>query len=117
MRHERSDKRFGRPTNQRVALYRGLAGAIFLHDRITTTEAKAKAVRGYVEKLITLARQPSLHHRRLAMQDLPNKEAVDRLFKEIGPRMVGRPGGYTRIVKLGPRFGDAAPMAIFELVE
>lgn len=117
MRHERAGKKFGRPTNQRVALYRSLAGAIFLHDRITTTEAKAKAVRGYVEKLITLARQPTVHHRRLALQDLPNKDAVERLFKEIGPRMAGRPGGYTRIVKLGPRLGDAAPMAIFELVE
>jgi len=117
MRHERAGKKFGRPTNQRVALYRALAGAIFLHDRITTTEAKAKAVRGYVEKLVTLARQPTLHHRRLAFQDLPNKEAVERLFKEIAPRMAGRPGGYTRIVKLGPRSGDAAPMAIFELVE
>ncbi len=117
MRHERAGKKFGRPTNQRVALYRSLAGALFMHDRITTTEAKAKAVRAYVEKLITLARQPSVHHRRLALQDLPNKDAVERLFKEIGPRMASRPGGYTRIVKLGPRFGDAAPMAIIELVE
>jgi large subunit ribosomal protein L17 len=98
-------------------LYRSLVGALFLHDKITTTEAKAKAIRSTAEKLITLARQPSIHHRRLAMADLPDKHAVERLFGEIGPRMKGRPGGYTRIVKLGPRMGDAAPMAIIELVE
>lgn len=117
MRHQRAGRKFGRPTNQRVALYRALVGALFLHDRITTTEAKAKAIRRHAEKLITLARRPTLHHRRLALADLPNKDAVERLFKEIGPRMVDRPGGYTRIVKLGPRLGDAAPMAIIELVE
>jgi large subunit ribosomal protein L17 len=117
MRHERAGKKFGRPTNQREALYRSLISALFLHERITTTEAKAKAIRRHAEKLITLARQPSVHHRRLALAALPNRDVVDRLFTEIGPRMVGRPGGYTRIVKLGPRFGDAAPMAIIELVE
>jgi len=117
MRHQRAGKKFGRPTNQRDALYRSLIAALFLHERITTTEAKAKAMRRHAEKLITWSRQPTIHHRRLAIAELPHKEAVDRLFKEIGPRMVGRPGGYTRIVKLGPRFGDAAPMAIIELVE
>ena len=117
MRHLRSGKKFGRPTNQRVALYRALVGALFINDRITTTEAKAKAIRRTAEKLITLARQPSVHHRRLAMADLPDKGAIERLFAEIGPHMKGRPGGYTRIVKLGPRMGDAAPMAIIELVE
>jgi large subunit ribosomal protein L17 len=117
MRHQRAGKKFGRPTNQRVALYRSLIGALFLHDRITTTEARARAIRAHAEKLITLARQPTLHHRRLAIAELPHNEAIERLFKEIGPRMKARPGGYTRIVKLGPRFGDAAPMAIIELVE
>jgi large subunit ribosomal protein L17 len=117
VRHLRSGKKFGRPTNQRVALYRSLVGALFLHDKITTTEAKAKAIRPTAEKLITLARQPTLHHRRLAIADLPDKHAVERLFAEIGPRMKSRPGGYTRIVKLGPRIGDAAPMAVIELVE
>lgn len=117
MRHLRSGKKFGRPTNQRIALYRALVGALFLHDRITTTEAKAKAIRPTAEKLITLAREPSVHHRRLALADLPDKTAVERLFEKIGPQMKTRPGGYTRIVKLGPRMGDAAPMAIIELVE
>jgi large subunit ribosomal protein L17 len=117
VRHLRSGKKFGRPTNQRVALYRALVGALFLNDRITTTEAKAKAIRPTAERLITLARQPTLHHRRLALADLPDKHVIERLFSEIGPRMKGRPGGYTRVVKLGPRLGDAAPMAIIELVE
>lgn len=117
MRHQRAGRKFGRATDQRVALYRSLVGALFLHDRITTTVAKAKAIRPHAEKLVTLARQPTVHHRRLALADLPNKHAVERLFAEIGPRMADRPGGYTRIVKLGPRMGDAAPMAIIELVE
>lgn len=117
MRHQRAGKKFGRPTEQRVALYRSLMAALFRHDRITTTEAKAKAVRRHAERMITLARQPSLHHRRMALAEVPDKAAVERLFAEIGPRMAGRPGGYTRIVKLGPRFGDAAPMAVIELVE
>jgi large subunit ribosomal protein L17 len=117
VRHLRAGRKFGRPTNQRTALYRSLMAALFLHDRITTTEAKAKAIRPHAEKLITLSRRPTVHHRRLALADLPHKHAVERLFTEIGPRMAARPGGYTRIVKLGPRFGDAAPMAIIELVE
>lgn len=116
MRHQRAGRKFGRPTNQRVALYRALIAGLLLHDRITTTEARARAIRPHAEKLITLARRPTIHHRRLALSDLPHKDAVERLFKEIGPRMAERPGGYTRIVKLGPRLGDAAPMAIIELV-
>jgi large subunit ribosomal protein L17 len=117
VRHQRAGRKFSRPTNQREALYRSLIAALLRHERITTTEARAKAIRRHAEKLITLARQPTVHHRRLALAALPNKAAIDHLFAEIGPRMVGRPGGYTRIVKLGPRFGDAAPMAIIELVE
>lgn len=117
MRHLRSGHKFGRPTNQRIALYRSLVAALFMKGRITTTEAKAKAIRPTAEKLITLSRQPTVHHRRLALADLPDREAVERLFADIGPKMKGRPGGYTRVVKLGPRFGDAAPMAVIELVE
>jgi large subunit ribosomal protein L17 len=117
MRHQRAGKKFGRPTNQREALYRSLISALFLHDRITTTEARARAIRAHAEKLITLARQPTLHHRRLAIAELQHNAAIDRLFTDIGPRMKARPGGYTRMVKLAPRFGDAAPMAIIELVE
>ena len=117
MRHLRSGRKFGRPTNQRIALYRALVAALFMNGRITTTEMKAKAIRPTAEKLITLAREPSVHHRRLAIADLPDRAAVERLFAEIGPKMKNRPGGYTRVVKLGPRFGDAAPMAVIELVE
>ncbi len=117
MRHLRAGHKFGRPTNQRIALYRALVAALFMKGRITTTHAKAKAIRPTAEKLITLARDPSVHHRRLALSDLPDKAAVERLFSEIGPKMKSRPGGYTRVVKLGPRFGDAAPMAVIELVE
>jgi large subunit ribosomal protein L17 len=117
MRHLKSGRKFGRPTDQREALYRSLIAALLRHERITTTEARAKAIRRHAEKLITLAKQPTVHHRRLALAALPDNEAIERLFSEIGPRMTGRPGGYTRIVKLGPRFGDAAPMAIIEIVE
>lgn len=117
MRHLRSGRKFGRPTEQREALYRSLIAALLLHGRITTTEARAKAIRRHAEKLITLSRQPTVHHRRLALAHLPHVEAVERLFSEIGPRMTGRPGGYTRIVKLGPRFGDASMMCVIEIVE
>src|SRR4051812_11788072 len=98
--------------------------AVLLHGRITTTEAKAKAVRPQLERLITLARVAPdaapverVHHLRQALAKLPSPDAVDRLFQEIGPQNLNRTGGYTRIIKLGPRHGDAAPMAILELVE
>ena len=116
MRHQKAGYKLGRPTHERIALYRSLMAAIIEHERITTTHAKAKAVQRHVEKLITLARQPTVHHRRLALADLPNKDAVEKLFQEIGPRYVNRPGGYTRITKMGVRKGDGAPMAQIELV-
>ena len=116
MRHQKAGYKLGRPTNQRIALYRSLMLAIIQHERITTTHTKAKAVQRHVEKLITLSRQPTVHHRRLAMADLPNKKAVEKLFAEIGPRYVNRPGGYTRITKMGERKGDGALMAQIELV-
>jgi large subunit ribosomal protein L17 len=124
VRHRKGGRQLNRPTHERKALYGSLMGALLLHERITTTEAKAKAVRPLVERLITLARvSPDatpierVHHLRQALAKLPNPDAVDHLFKEIGPRMASRPGGYTRIIKLGPRHGDAAPMAILELVD
>lgn len=116
MRHQKAGFKLGRPTNQRNALYRALARSIIKHEKITTTHIKAKAVQRHVEKLITLSRQPTVHHRRLAMADLPDKEIVEKLFAEIGPRYVNRAGGYTRIIKLGPRKGDGALMAQIELV-
>lgn len=124
MRHRKRGFHLNRPAPVRTALYRSLMGAFFLNERIITTEAKAKAVRPHVEKMITLARiSPDatpverLHRLRQAMAKLPNPDAVDRLFKGIGPRMQDRAGGYTRIIKVAPRRGDAAPMAILELVE
>jgi len=89
---------------------------LFVHDRIITTESKAKEMRPIAEKLITWARKGDLHHRRLAAQYVLEPKALQRLFDEIGPQYAERPGGYTRIVKLGPRRGDAAPLAGIELV-
>ena len=116
MRHQKAGYKLGRPTDERTALYRSLMRAIIKHEKITTTHVKAKAVQRHVEKLITLSRQPTVHHRRLAMADLPDKEIVEKLFADIGPRYVNRPGGYTRITKLAPRKGDGAVMALIELV-
>jgi large subunit ribosomal protein L17 len=116
VRHQKAGYKLGRPTDQRIALYRSLMAAIIQHEKITTTHVKAKAVQRHIEKLITLSRQPTVHHRRLALADLPNKDVVEKLFAEIGPRYVNRPGGYTRITKLGTRRGDGTLMAQIELV-
>ena len=93
-----------------------LASDLFLHEKVTTTHAKAKAVRPLAEKLITKARKGDLHSRRIVMKTITNKEAAHRLFTEVAPRYMDRPGGYTRITKLGPRRGDGAEEAIIELV-
>jgi large subunit ribosomal protein L17 len=106
----------GSPAHERHMLA-NLAQALFEHGRITTTEAKAKRLRPYAEHLITFAKKGDLHARRQVLKRLNDKSVVHVLFDEIGPRYENRPGGYTRIVKLGPRKGDNAPMAIIELVE
>ena len=106
----------GGPAHERLMLA-NLATALFEHGRITTTEAKAKRLRPYAEHLITFAKRGDLHARRQVLKRLNDKSVVHTLFEEIGPRYANRPGGYTRIVKLGPRKGDNAPMAIIELVE
>ena len=106
----------GSPAHERLMLS-NLATSLFEHGRITTTEAKAKRLRPYAEHLITFAKRGDLHARRQVLKRLNDKTVVHVLFDEIGPRYVNRPGGYTRIVKLGPRKGDNAPMAIIELVE
>ncbi len=106
----------GSPAHERLLLA-NLATALFEHDRITTTEAKAKRLRPLAERLITLARRGDLHARRQVMTVVRDKDVVHKLFAEIGPRFVERHGGYTRIVKVGPRKGDNAPMAVIELVE
>jgi large subunit ribosomal protein L17 len=106
----------GGPAHERLMLA-NLATALFEHGRITTTEAKAKRLRPYAEHLITFGKRGDLHARRQVLKRLRDKSVVHTLFDEIGPRYADRPGGYTRIVKLGPRKGDNAPMAIIELVE
>jgi large subunit ribosomal protein L17 len=106
----------GSPSHERLMLA-NLATSLFEHDRITTTEAKAKRLRPLAERLITFAKRGDLHARRQVMTVIRDKDVVHKLFAEIGPKMAERPGGYTRIVKTGPRKGDNAPMAIIELVE
>ena len=117
MRHHRAGKKLGRDSAQRKALYSGLAGALIEHGRIRTTEAKAKAVKPVAEQLITLGRRGDLAARRQALSFLRSKDVVHKLFAEVAPRMGERPGGYARIVKLGPRAGDSAEMAYLELVD
>ncbi|TYK47280.1 50S ribosomal protein L17 [Actinomadura decatromicini] len=106
----------GSPAHQRLILA-NLATALFEHGRITTTEAKARRVRPLAEKLITKAKKGDLHNRRLVARTIRDKSVVHGLFTEIAPRFENRPGGYTRITKLGPRKGDNAPMAVIELVQ
>ena len=117
MRHGRSGKKLGRDASHRRALYANLACSLIEHGRIRTTEAKAKAVKPYAEKLITLGRRGDLHARRQVLAELRSQEVVHQLFSDVGPRMAERPGGYTRIIKIGPRFGDAAEMVYLELVD
>jgi large subunit ribosomal protein L17 len=117
MRHRVAGRHLGRPTDQRLALYRNLVTDVLRYERITTTEAKAKEIRSMVEKLITIAKGGTLHDRRLCAARLNDPQIVEKLFTVIAPRYADRPGGYTRIYKLGPRQGDGAPMAIIELVE
>lgn len=109
--------RLGGSASHQKLMLANLATALFEHGRITTTEAKAKRLRPVAERLITFARRGDLHARRIVMSTIRDKDVVHHLFAEIGPRYVDRPGGYTRIVKVGPRKGDNAPMAIIELVE
>lgn len=114
--HRIAGRKLSRYRDQRVALLRGLVSALILHERITTTLAKAKETRVIAEKLITHGKKGTLHHRRLALAQVPNNHTVAKVFDDVAPRYAERPGGYTRIIKLGPRQGDAASMAIIELV-
>ena len=104
------------PTHQKLLLAR-LAAQLFEHEKVQTTEAKAKALRPKAEKLITFAKRGDVAARREVLRDIPDRDVVHKLFSEIGPRYAERNGGYTRIMKLGQRKGDGAPMAIIELVE
>src|SRR5438045_1148273 len=117
MRHRRAGKKLGRDSAHRKALYSNLAGALIEHGRIKTTEAKAKAVKPFAEQMITLGKRGDLHARRLALAELRSQDVVHQLFADVAPRFADRPGGYTRIVKLGPRYGDAAAMVYLELFD
>ncbi|MEW6029837.1 MAG: 50S ribosomal protein L17 [Chloroflexota bacterium] len=124
MRHQVSGYKLGRTKSARIALRRTLIKQFFTHERIQTTRAKAAAVRGEAERLITIARNSAekddaakVHARRLVASRLGDNQVVARLFDEIAPRFATRPGGYTRIMKLGPRQGDSAEMVMLELVE
>jgi large subunit ribosomal protein L17 len=117
MRHHRAGKKLGRDPSHRKALYSNLAGALIEHGRIKTTVTKAKAVRPIAEQMITLGRRGDLHARRQAMAYLRSQEVVHKLFAEVAPRFKTRPGGYSRIVRIGQRLGDAAEMAYLELVD
>ncbi len=116
MRHRKKGNHLGRTASHKKALMRNLAAQVFEHKEIRTTVAKAKELRGYVERLITYGKKGTLHHRRLAFQFLQNKQAVNTLFNEIAPTYEDRAGGYTRIIRLGTRKGDNAEISIFQLV-
>lgn len=117
MKHGIKGKRLGRNSAHRKALYRNLSIALLTSEAIKTTLPKAKELRPYVEKVLTLAKKDTLANRRLVISILGNQEIVEKLFKEIGPRISKRNGGYTRILKFGFRTGDKAPMAFMELVD
>lgn len=116
MRHRKSGRQLNRNSAHRQAMYRNMAGSLIEHEVIKTTLPKAKELRRVVEPLITLAKQDTVANRRLVFSRTRSKEAVGKLFDELGPRYQTRPGGYTRILKCGYRSGDAAPMAYIELV-
>ncbi|MDI6890448.1 MAG: 50S ribosomal protein L17 [Thermodesulfovibrionales bacterium] len=117
MRHRVDGRLFGRTTNQRKALLRGLVASLFEHQRIETTVAKAKEVKRIGERIITLSIRGDLHAKRLALSYLPNRAAIAKLFSEIAPRLSGRSGGYLRIVKTRNRVKDSSPMAVLEFVD
>ncbi len=117
MRHLKAGRKLNRNSAHREAMFRNMAGSLFRHELIKTTLPKAKELRRVAEPLITLAKEDSVHHRRLAFARLRDSDAVGKLFNQLGPRYSERPGGYLRILKCGFRAGDAAPMAYVELVD
>jgi large subunit ribosomal protein L17 len=116
VRHRKKGRQLSRTRSHRKATLRNMATSLFLHERIETTTAKAKELRPYAERLITLARRGDVHSRRLAAMKIQDRQVLGKLFDDIAPRYIERPGGYTRILKLGNRKGDAAEMSLIELV-
>jgi len=117
MRHRKAGRRLGRNSSHRKAMLRNMVTSLFQHEKITTTDARAKELRKLAEKMITLGKRGTLHARRQVLQVIQDKKVVAKLFEQIAPRYQERPGGYTRIIKLGHRSGDNASMSIIELVE
>ena len=117
MRHNRAINHLGRQSGHRKAMLSNMASALILHKRITTTVAKAKAMKSYVEPLITKSKEDTTHNRRVVFSYLKDKEAVSELFRTVAPKVADRPGGYTRVLHIGFRQGDAAEMALIELVD
>ena len=117
MRHRKKGRKLGRKVGNRRALLMNLASQLIIHKRIKTTDAKAKELRSFIEPLITLAKKGDLHSRRMVIKKLPQKNIVKTLFSEVAPKYIERPGGYTRIVKLGYRDNDRAPVSIIEFVD
>ncbi|HUO81680.1 MAG TPA: 50S ribosomal protein L17 [Gammaproteobacteria bacterium] len=117
MHHRKAGRQLGRNSSHRKAMYRNMAASLLRHETIRTTLPKAKELRRVVEPLITLAKEDGVARRRMAFDRLRDKEAVGKLFNELGPRFKARPGGYLRILKTGPRPGDAAPMALVQLLD
>jgi len=117
MRHRKKGRKLNRTASHRRATLRNMATSLFRHGRIETTTAKAKELRPFAERLVTLAKRGDLHARRLAARKIQDRQVLGSLFDDIGPRFAERPGGYTRILKLGNRKGDAAEMSLIELVD
>lgn len=117
MRHRKSGRKLGRSTSHRRALFRNLVTSLLDHERIETTDAKAKDLRRVAERMITLGKRGDLHARRTALRTIQSKNVTDKLFSDLADRFREREGGYTRVMKLRTRVGDAAPMSIIELVD
>jgi large subunit ribosomal protein L17 len=117
MRHKVAGRKLGRPSAHRKALYRNLVTDLLNYEKITATEARAKEIRSLAERMITLGKEGGLHSRRQALSFILDKRITEKVFNELAPRYVERPGGYTRIIKLGSRLGDGAPMVRIELVQ
>lgn len=117
MRHNNAFRKLNRTSSHRLAMFRNMSNSLLRHEVITTTLPKAKELRSYVEPVITLGKKPSLSNRRAAFDKLRDRQIVTKLFDELGPRYITRPGGYVRILKFGYRKGDNAPMALVELLD